>query len=168
MKGKLLLATALLSLSGAASCAVLTDGVNAQFFAQNGTLALKIQNSRKDMPVHIGNVSLLLAQKKGQKKSDVAYQTTANVDIAPGSDATVTLLPVQQLAMSMQKHGDAPTTGYSEVLVDNDPNGCGGCNAGKSHNFQSIGFGAQADASFNGGAVKVNTLFGGYLVFATK
>jgi hypothetical protein len=168
MKGKLLFAAALLALSSAASCATLTDGVDAQFFAQNGTLALKIKNNRKDMPVHIGNVSLLLSKKRGQKSSEVVYQTAANVDVGPGRDATVTLLPVKQLATAMQKHSDAPTNGYSEILVDNTPGTCGACTARTSYNFKSVGFGAQAEASFNGGAIKTNTLFGGYLVFLAK
>jgi hypothetical protein len=166
MKGKLLFAATLLSLSGAASCATLTDGVGAQFFSQNNTLVLKIKNDRKDSSVHIGKVSILV--EKGKKGTEVAYQTTANVDVDPGEDATVTLLPVQQLATVMQKNGKAPTSGYSEIFVDNVPGACSTCTQGASYSFKSVGFVAQAEGSLNGTPFKVSSMFGGYLVFLAK
>jgi hypothetical protein len=166
MKGKLFFAATLLSLSGAASCTTLIDGVDAQFFAQNDSLALKIKNNRKDVPVHVGKVSVLVA--KGKKSTEVAYQTTANVDVNPGGDTTVTLLPVQQLATVMQKNGEAPTSGYSEILVDNAPGACNACTPGASYSFKSVSFAAQTEASLNGTPFKTNSMFGGYLVFLAK
>jgi hypothetical protein len=35
------------------------------------------------------------------------------------------------------------------------------CAAGASYSFKSVGFGAQAETSLNGTAIKVSTLFGG-------
>ncbi|MFM0230819.1 hypothetical protein [Paraburkholderia sediminicola] len=165
MKMKLVVAAALLALSGAASCATIADGVAAQFVSQNGTLALNVSNTRTDAPVRVARVTLVLPQREGEKTSEVAYQAVSDIDIAPGKSAVVPLLPVRQLVTVMQAHGDAPASGYSQVFVDNAPGNCDACAGLKSYGSRSVGFGAQTVVALSGNATTATTLFGGYLVF---
>jgi hypothetical protein len=168
MKVKLAATVALLAVSGAASCATIADGVAAEFTSQNGALALKVTNSRTDAAVRVARVSLLLPQRDGEKTSAVAYQATSDVDVAPGKDAIVELLPVAQLVNTMQGHGDAPRNGYSRVFVDNDPGKCAACDGLKSYGYRSVGFGVQTVVALNSNATTATTLFGGYLVFVNQ
>jgi len=165
---KFLVAAGLLALSGAASCATIADGVAAQFVSRDGSLALKVVNTRTDGAVHVDKVVLLLPQRGGEKKSDVAYETASGVNVAPGKDAIVSLLPVTQLVTTMQGHGDAPAKGYSQVFVDNAPGNCDACAGMKSYGYRSVGFGAQTVVSLSGNATTATTLFGGYLVFMNQ
>ncbi|REE20728.1 hypothetical protein B0G71_3866 [Paraburkholderia sp. BL27I4N3] len=165
MKVKLMVTAALLALSGAASCATIADGVAAQFISQNGGLALSVNNTRTDAPVHIARVTLLLPQRAGESTSQVAYQTVSDVDVAPGKSAVVPLLPIPKLVTVMQTHGDAPASGYSQVFVDNTSGNCDACAGMKSYGYRSVGFGAQTVVSLSSNATTATTLFGGYLVF---
>jgi hypothetical protein len=168
MKVKFVVTAAMLAVSGAASCATIADGVAAEFTAQNGALALKVTNSRTDAAVRVARVSLLLPQRDGEKTSTVAYQATSDVNVGPGKDALVELLPVNQLVTTMQGHGDAPVHGYSRVFVDNEPGRCAACDGLKSYGYRSVGFGAQTVVALNGNATTATTLFGGYLVFLNQ
>ena len=168
MKEKFVAAAVLLAVSGAASCATVADGVVAEFTSQNGALALKVTNARTDAEVRVARVSLLLPQRDGEKTSAVAYQATSDVNVAPGKDAIVELLPVTQLVTTMQGHGDAPKNGYSRVFVDNEPGKCVACDGLKSYGYRSVGFGAQTVIAVNGNATTATTLFSGYLVFVNQ
>jgi hypothetical protein len=168
MKMKFVTAAALLTLSGAASCATIADGVSAQFVSQNGALALKVINTRSDAAIRVSRVTLLLPQREGEKTSEVAYQISSDTDVAPGKDALVPLVPVPQLATAMQVHGDAPSGNYSRIFVENAPGNCGACAGLKSYGYKSVGFGAQTVVALNGNATTTTTLFGGYLVFVDQ
>jgi hypothetical protein len=168
MKKKIVMAAALLSLSSAAWCATIADGVSAQFVSQNGALALKINNTRSDAAIRVSRVTLLLPQREGEKTSEVAYQISSDTVVAPGKDALVPLVTVPQLATAMQNHGDAPSGNYSRIFVDNAPGNCHECAALKSYGYRSVGFGAQAVVALNGNATTTTTLFGGYLVFVQQ
>ncbi len=165
MKLKALLATVWLSASGAGWCAPPAGDIDARFLTRDDTLALKISNRRKDVPVHIGDLRLRLPAPPGQPQQGMTYRTAADMDIEPGHDATVSLLPVKQLATAMQQRGEAPRSGYSRILVDNRPDACSSCAADASYQFKSIGFDVQADASVNGDAIETPPAFDGYLVF---
>jgi len=167
VKTKLIAGSVLLCLSGAAWSATLAHGVDAHFIEEKGILELKVSNVGNLTPVRVSRVSVLLPVGAREKQSQVAFQTVSVVEVPPGAERDVRLLPVTQLVAAMDKHGDLATGEYSRVVVANAPGECEPCKALKSYGVKSVGFGAQTVVEVDA-KQSTTSLFGGYLDFVSQ